>query len=86
MQTIIRFFKTIFLVDLVKGMWVTLRYTPQPAFTWEQLNAEYVFGLRWWTIDEIAASDASFAPRDLARLLRSLLVDGPPDSPVDVPV
>ena len=65
---------------------VPARFEPRPAFTWEQLNAEYVFGLHWWTIDEIAASDASFAPRDLALLLRSLLVDGPPVSPVDVAV
>src|SRR5258707_666285 len=35
MQTIIRFFKTIFLVDLLKGMWVTMKYTPQPAFTFQ---------------------------------------------------
>ena len=35
MQTVIRFFKTIFLVDLLKGLWVTLRYTPQPAFTFQ---------------------------------------------------
>src|SRR2546430_676819 len=34
-QTIIRFFKTIFLVDLLKGLWVTLKYTPQPAFTFQ---------------------------------------------------
>src|SRR3982751_287886 len=31
MQTIIKFLKTIFLVDLMKGMWLTLKYTPQPA-------------------------------------------------------
>src|SRR5260370_33597342 len=35
MQTIIRFLKTIFLIDLVKGMWLTLKYTPQPAFTFQ---------------------------------------------------
>src|SRR3954464_2015840 len=35
MQTIINFFKTIFLVDLLKGLWVTLKYTPQPAFTFQ---------------------------------------------------
>ena len=35
MQTIIKFLKTIFLVDLLKGMWVTLKYTPQPAFTFQ---------------------------------------------------
>ena len=35
MQTIIRFLKTIFLVDLLKGLWLTLKYTPQPAFTFQ---------------------------------------------------
>src|SRR5947207_2799100 len=35
MQTIITFFKTIFLVDLLKGLWVTMKYTPQPAFTFQ---------------------------------------------------
>ena len=34
-QTIRNFFKTIFLVDLLKGLWVTLKYTPQPAFTFQ---------------------------------------------------
>ena len=31
----INFLKKIFLIDLVKGMWVTLKYTPQPAFTFQ---------------------------------------------------
>ena len=35
MQTIVTFLKTIFLVDLLKGLWVTLKYTPQPAFTFQ---------------------------------------------------
>jgi NADH-quinone oxidoreductase subunit I len=35
MQTIIKFLKTIFLVDLLKGMWLTLKYTPRPAFTFQ---------------------------------------------------
>ena len=30
-----QFFRTIFLVDLLKGLWLTLRYTPQPAFTFQ---------------------------------------------------
>jgi len=34
-QTLINLFKTIFLVDLLKGLWVTLKYTPQPAFTFQ---------------------------------------------------
>ena len=28
-------FRTIFLVDLLKGLWLTLRYTPAPAFTFQ---------------------------------------------------
>ena len=32
---IIKFLKTIFLVDLLKGLWITLKYTPQPAFTFQ---------------------------------------------------
>ena len=35
MQTLGGFLRTIFLVDLVKGLWLTLRYTPQPAFTFQ---------------------------------------------------
>ena len=35
MQTITKFLKTIFLVDLLKGLWLTLKYTPQPAFTFQ---------------------------------------------------
>ena len=31
----INFIKRIFLFDLLKGMWVTLKYTPQPAFTFQ---------------------------------------------------
>src|SRR4029450_7460247 len=35
MGDLIRFSKTIFLIDLLKGLWVTLKYTPQPAFTFQ---------------------------------------------------
>ena len=35
MQTIIKFIKSLFLIDLLKGLWVTLKYTPQPAFTFQ---------------------------------------------------
>ena len=28
-------FRTFFLVDLIKGLLVTLKYTPQPAFTFQ---------------------------------------------------
>ena len=31
----IKLLRTIFLVDLLKGLWLTLKYTPQPAFTFQ---------------------------------------------------
>ena len=39
---------------------------------------------RWWSADQIAASNERFAPRRLAELLKQLLVEGPPAKPVDV--
>jgi 8-oxo-dGTP pyrophosphatase MutT (NUDIX family) len=62
-------------------------FEPRPMLSWEQLNSEFVFELRWWHLDEIeAASDQSFVPTSLGALLRSLVDDGPPDAPIDVPV
>jgi 8-oxo-dGTP diphosphatase len=61
-------------------------FEPQPRLTWAQMNAEFVHELRWWTIDEIAASDAHFVPRELHTLLGALLRDGPPVDPIDVSV
>ena len=52
---------------------VPARFEPRPHFTWEELHAEFVFELRWWTIDEIRASDAVFAPRTLGVRLAELV-------------
>ena len=35
MQTIVKFIKNILLIDLLKGLWLTLKYTPQAAFTFQ---------------------------------------------------
>lgn len=64
----------------------TPAFDPRPALTPEQLRAEFVTGLRWWTLDELRAAEAVFAPRRLPDLLASLLVDGPPPHPIDVGV
>ena len=48
------------------------------------MNAEFVHELRWWTLDQIAASDAVFVPTGLHALLTALLRDGPPSDPIDV--
>ena len=61
-------------------------FEPEPRLSWEQMNAEFVHELRWWTVDEIAASDAHFVPGELHTLLSTLLRDGPPNVPVDVSI
>ncbi|MGZ8698187.1 MAG: NUDIX hydrolase [Gaiellaceae bacterium] len=62
------------------------RFEPVPRFTPEQLAAEYVTAIRWWTQEELAASAELFAPRRLPELVAALLRDGPPGEPVDVGV
>jgi 8-oxo-dGTP diphosphatase len=60
-------------------------FEPQPAIGWEQMNAEFVFELRWWRLDEIeAATDVRFVPAPLGELLRRLVAEGPPNPPIDV--
>ena len=54
----------------------------QPAPT-ADLAAEWVAGLRWWTLAELESTDAELAPKRLPELVRALLRDGPPPEPVD---
>lgn len=62
----------------------TRPFEPRPRHTWEQLNAEGVGAIRWWTLDELEAADVRFAPSRLPELLRGLLRHGPPAEPVEV--
>lgn len=62
------------------------KFDPVPRLTWAQLNAEHVTVARWWTLAELEAADANFAPRRLPNLVRELLVNGPPEVPTDVGV
>ena len=48
--------------------------------------AEDVEEIRWWTLDELEASDEEFAPRRLPQLIRRLLDEGPPAQPFDAGV
>jgi double-stranded uracil-DNA glycosylase len=64
----------------------TPAFEPEPRLSWEQLNAEYVTAMRWWTLDQLESSAERFSPRGLPRLLRRLLEDGPPQAPIDVGV
>jgi 8-oxo-dGTP diphosphatase len=64
----------------------TEAFEPTPRFTPEQLAAEFVTGMRWWTLEELRASSDLFAPRRLPELVAALLRDGPPGEPVDAGV
>lgn len=61
-------------------------FEPAPQLGWEQLNDEYVFAIRWWTLDELERAEEVFAPRRLPELVRDLLLNGPPAAPIDVGV
>jgi 8-oxo-dGTP diphosphatase len=61
----------------------TPAFEPAPVMSWEQLNAEYLFEVRWWHVDELS-DGLPFGPQDLHTQLRRLLQHGPPISPVDV--
>ena len=64
----------------------THAFEPAPRFTPDELAAEFVTAVRWWTPAELTASDELFAPRRLPELVATLLRDGPPGEPVDVGV
>ena len=88
------------IVEFIDGNWdgqrdryhhvpVDERFEPQPALSWNQLRAERLHELRWWTIDEIDVATAKgtiFAPSRLGELMHALRDDGPPDSPIDTGV
>jgi 8-oxo-dGTP pyrophosphatase MutT (NUDIX family) len=70
-------------------------FEPAPRLSWEQLRAERLHELRWWTPEEVAAAGGGddvddhgtvFAPRRLPALLADLLANGAPAAPIDVGV
>lgn len=61
-------------------------FDPAPVLTWEQLRAERVHEIRWWTLDEIRTSTERFAPGTLADHLAALITAGPPSEPIETGV
>jgi 8-oxo-dGTP pyrophosphatase MutT (NUDIX family) len=53
---------------------------------WTNTEHESITDVRWWTVDEIAASDAWFAPRNLAALLPPVIAGQCGDEPIDAGV
>ncbi len=51
---------------------------------WTANERRFTSDVRWWTVDEIAASDEWFAPRRIAELLPPILAGVYPDEPFDV--
>lgn len=68
----------------------TEAFEPTPRLTWEQLRAERLHELRWWTAQQVDAADRAsstvFAPGRLPELLAELLANGPPPAPIDAGV
>jgi 8-oxo-dGTP diphosphatase len=62
----------------------TPRFEPRPMFSWEQLRAEYVHDIRWWSRDELRTTTERFAPSGLVRLVDDLFTDGPPEQPIAI--
>lgn len=61
----------------------TEAFEPQPELSWDELRAERLHEIRWWTLPEVRTHPGLFAPRRLADHLTDLLRDGPPPSPID---
>jgi 8-oxo-dGTP diphosphatase len=61
----------------------TPSFDPRPRLNDDELRAEYVHGLRWWTVDELADADVVFAPRRLPELLHELRRGEIGDTPID---
>ena len=61
-------------------------FVPSPLLTAEQLRAEYVADVRWWTAEELAGTTEVHAPRGLPELVAELRANGPPREPIDAGV
>jgi ADP-ribose pyrophosphatase YjhB (NUDIX family) len=64
----------------------TASFVPSPLLTVEQLRAESVTDVRWWTPEELAASREIHAPRRLPQLVVDLRERGAPPAPIDAGV
>ncbi|TCC38560.1 GNAT family N-acetyltransferase [Kribbella speibonae] len=60
----------------------TDHFDPAGSMTAEELRAENVHGMRWWTLAELDEHDGRFGPRNLPDLLRQVLTSGPPTTPL----
>jgi len=52
-----------------------------PQLTADELLAESIVEVRWWTHDELVATDETLRPENLAELVAHVLEHGAPDEP-----
>ncbi|MDO8364156.1 MAG: NUDIX domain-containing protein [Actinomycetota bacterium] len=65
----------------------TAAFVPAPRLDWQQLNAEFVYELRWWRPHELRPGDGvRVVPTALHAHLAHLRMHGPPKRPIDVGV
>jgi 8-oxo-dGTP diphosphatase len=57
-------------------------FEPRPRI---DLLAENVHGIRWFSPAEVTAGVVTFSPRDLREQMTTVLVDGVPDLPREIP-
>ena len=58
-------------------------FEPRPQFTAEQLLAESVTGVRWWSAEELRAPVEPVFPARLPELMAQMRETGPPPHPID---
>jgi 8-oxo-dGTP pyrophosphatase MutT (NUDIX family) len=51
----------------------------------EPLEREWIEGFRWWSVDEVDATDETVWPLGLAALVRRILAGNVPTEPVELP-
>ena len=59
-------------------------FEPAPRLTAGALAAEFVFELRWWSVEELVSSGVGFAPTSRPELVAGLAREGAPAAPIDV--
>jgi len=62
----------------------TDRFEPAPELSAEQLAAENVRDVRWWSPEELESPGRTFAPRSMSELLQQLRSEGVPERPVEI--
>lgn len=83
-------------IAFINGLWdgqrehihlveVDTEFEPRPDLPWSTLNEEYMFELRWWSLDDMRGrEDIWWVPRALPDLVDDIRRHGAPSSPIDV--